>query len=131
MLIKKYFVKNKMQQDNIYSPNIWGPGLWLNIHTGSLSYPENPSVTTRERMKWFIWGLPMILPCQTCKDHATAYVMRHNTQINEIVTNRKNLFEFFVDFHNAINQRHRKPLMSYREASILYQAPEYFIKQYH
>jgi len=101
-------------------PKIWGPKFWYSLHAGSLGYPENPSETYKNRMRWFIMGIPVMLPCDTCKDHANAYILSHSTEIDNAVLSKDNLFKFFVDFHNAVNYRQRKRVISYEEAYFIY-----------
>lgn len=104
------------QQD----PKVWGPKFWFSLHVGSLAYPVSPSPTYVTRMKWFIMGLPVMLACDTCKDHATAYIMSRNHEMDKITSCRDEVFKFFVDFHNAVNERLGKPFMSYETARTLY-----------
>ena len=106
--------------NNMYEPTVWGPKFWSILHLGTMLYPENPSQTYKERMKWFIWGIPVIIPCDICRDHATAYITKRENEINTVVSSKQELFKFFVDFHNAVNKRYGKPVLSYEEAYALY-----------
>jgi hypothetical protein len=105
---------------NTSSPKVWGPPLWFTLHNSSSKYPINPSSLVRERMKNVIIGLPILLPCEVCKEHATGYIEKYFEQLDEICSSRDNLFKFFVDFHNQVNKRHDKPLMTYEAAYKLY-----------
>ena len=102
------------------SPQIWGPSFWFTLHNGANFYPENPPVITKERMKNFILGMPVMIPCFKCKDHATSFIESNIEKLDTIVSNRKNLFNFFVDFHNYVNKRYNKKIFTYDEAFNLY-----------
>jgi hypothetical protein len=105
---------------NTSSPKVWGPPLWFTLHNSASKYPMSPSAIVREKMKNIIIGLPVLLPCEVCKEHATAYIEKYFDQLDEICSTRDNLFKFFVDFHNKVNERHDKPLMTYETAYKLY-----------
>ena len=55
-------------------------------------------------MKSFIMGIPVMVPCEKCADHATAYI-ESRSDLDQVVKNRDSLFSFFVDFHNFVNER--------------------------
>lgn len=112
--------KDKEPYVNKDNPNYWGPKYWETLHIGSLHYPEVASPVFVEGMKGYILGLPYILPCDTCKNHAVDYIMKYKAQLNEICSGRDNLFKFFVDFHNYVNVKHNKAIVSYEEAKKLY-----------
>ena len=97
-------------------PRIWGPSFWFVIHVGTRYYDENPLPYKKQQMKGFILGLSVILPCQECIDHSTAFILKRWGQIDKIVSDRRLLFNFFVDMHNAVNKRYGKPELTYEEA---------------
>jgi hypothetical protein len=101
-------------------PQKWGPPFWYILHNGAFHYPENASKFYIERMKNFILGIPVMLPCEKCKNHATIFIEQHKSQLNDICSGRKSLFNFFVDFHNKVNARYDKPVLSYEEAYNIY-----------
>lgn len=102
------------------SPDVFGPAQWFSYHTGALGYPINPSPITIERMKNFILGIPIMIPCKNCQEHATAFIESRYSELDKICSTRDSLFKFFVDFHNQVNIRKNKPQMSYEEAYKLY-----------
>jgi len=102
------------------SPEIWGPSFWFTLHNGANSYPKNPPIITKERMKNFIFGMPVMIPCFKCKDHATSFIESNREKLDIIVSSRENLFNFFVDFHNYVNEKYNKKIFTYDEAYNLY-----------
>jgi hypothetical protein len=99
-------------------PNLWGPCLWFTLHNASIRYAKNPSDICKKYMKGFIIGLPLIIPCELCADHARAFI--ESRDLDETVSTRDFLFKFFVDFHNEVNVRYNKPKMDYQTAFELY-----------
>lgn len=102
------------------SPPIFGPPLWFSLHNAAAHYSDNPSPITRERMKHIILGIPVLTPCANCSEHASAYIEKHYDELDKICSGRDPLFKFFVDFHNYVNERYNKPIMSYEDAYKIY-----------
>lgn len=103
-------------------PNIWGPSYWNTLHFIASTYENNPSPSKKNLMKTFIKSIPVLLPCKECQDHAFEYISQ--VSIDSIVKNRQELFTFFFTFHNAVNKRLNKPLMSIEKALNLYFIPK-------
>lgn len=105
---------------NSANPEVWGPAFWFSLHNGALRYPIQASPTWKERMKHFILGIPVMVPCEKCSDHATAHLEANYYRLDEIVSTRSKLFEFFWEFHNFVNERLNKPKMSLDDAYKMY-----------
>lgn len=105
---------------NTSDPQIWGPSFWFSLHNGSVRYPIKASNIVAERMKNFILGIPYILPCFECSEHARAHIMNNYANLDDITSGREKLFNFFVDFHNYVNKRYNKKIMSYEDAKKKY-----------
>jgi hypothetical protein len=97
-------------------PKVWGPKLWFILHTSAMHYPKNASDRVKEQMKNRIIALPLEIPCEVCKPHAQAFIQLNYNNLDKITSGRRNLFEFYVDFHNKVNKRYNKPIISYEEA---------------
>ena len=105
---------------SLVDPKIWGPSFWFSLHNGSLRYPQKASKIVAEKMKNFIIGIPYILPCADCAEHARAHIEKNYSNLDAICSGRDNLFCFFVDFHNYVNRRYNKAEMSCHDAKKLY-----------
>jgi hypothetical protein len=101
-------------------PAVWGPAFWFTLHNGAIKYPVSASPLCASRMKGFIMGIPVMIPCEKCADHATAYIESIWPTIDTVVNSRTNLFKFFFNFHNTVNKRLGKPEMSYDAAVKMY-----------
>jgi len=111
--------KTKTNYTHTRDPHVWGPGLWLFLHISSVNYTPD-SQEQINRCIAFIKNLPYMLPCYNCSEHAKKYVAEIEKNLPEICKSRKNLFEFYVDFHNYVNNRQGKRLFSYQEAWQMY-----------
>ena len=102
------------------NPNTWGPSFWFTLHNGAANYPTNPSPYAINQMTKFVSSIPIMLPCENCSEHARAFIEKIYNQLPQICSSRDTLFDFFVDFHNYVNARFDKPIVSYSEARILW-----------
>ena len=113
-------VQEEQREDPIYGtsdPKIWGPPYWYSLHNSAAHYPHQASKIVAGRMKNRILAIPYEIPCHTCQPHASAYIEKFSEQdLDRIVSGRKELFNFFVDFHNEVNKRYGKPIWSYESA---------------
>ena len=112
--------ENQIKKIGTSDPKIWGPQLWFILHNGASKYPIAATPIYIQKMKDFIIGLPVILPCEKCKIHAIDYIEEYKDKLDDICSGREKLFKFFVDFHNSVNKRYNKPEMVYESVLKLY-----------
>ena len=98
--------------DNVFDPRVWGEGVWLFLHLGSLVANQVLSKEEAEKYWGFIEGLPYMMPCKSCAVHARAYVDASRADRKNICATRDSLLAFFVRFHNSVNARTGKPLIT-------------------
>jgi hypothetical protein len=101
-------------------PSVWGPAFWFTLHNGSSNYPLSATPIVNNRMQGFILGIPLMLPCELCKEHASNHIENNKNNLSDICSGRDNLFKFFVDFHNIVNIRYNKPIVSVEDAYNMY-----------
>ena len=97
-----------LEYANSGNPEVWGPAFWFSLHNGALRYPVNAAPLWRQRMKHFILGIPVMVPCEKCSDHATAYIEGNYNRIDTVVSGREELFKFFWEFPQLRQQKTRK-----------------------
>ena len=90
-----------IETNHTADPRIWGPALWFYLHISSFHYAIEASDIAIEKMKGFILGIPYLIPCQTCAEHANSYIISKYSELDNICSGRKQLFDFFV--HIAFN----------------------------
>jgi FAD-linked sulfhydryl oxidase len=109
-----------LSEANPSNPEVWGPAFWFSLHNGAQQYPINASPFWSKRMRAFIEGIPVMLPCEKCANHAAAFIEANTDEIQRAVQGRESLFDFFVKFHNYVNERLGKATLSLREAQDLF-----------
>lgn len=102
--------------------SMWGPLLWKTMHSFGRVLKEVKDgalreTLTRETSNLFDLLLRSI-PCPSCRNHATQYKMTHripnaNTQTNAFE-------EWAYKFHNEVNRRIQKVMISIDQAKQLY-----------
>lgn len=100
-------------------PEVFGPAMWFTFHVGSANLPKVLSPVSVDRIKSFINGIPEMVPCVECSEHARAFIERNKERISKIKFGDE-VFRFYVDFHNYVNERLNKPLVSYEQAYKMY-----------
>lgn len=108
-------IKNK-----ISNPASFGPGIWYCIHR--MARDANTE-EKKQKFKEFIENIIINLPCQTCMDHATEYYKNNSLKDYwHLKENGKDvgLFRWAFNFHNTVNSRLKKPIVSWDSAKMLF-----------
>jgi len=63
-------------------------------------------------------GISAIIPCHKCAAHYDTFFQTEIDKRDRF--GRIELFYLFVDFHNTINQKLRKPIISHADALLLW-----------
>lgn len=113
-------VYEEKEYESTASPDVFGPAFWFTLHNGSSRYPIEASPFQAEKMKGFIRGIPVMLPCEKCSEHAQTYIESKDNELDSIVSGRENLFKFFWEFHNFVNRRYNKTEISLEEAKAMF-----------
>jgi len=122
----KYYVPPSvaLYSDNVMhkntDPKLWGPHLWSYMHYSAANYPEYPSEKEIQDMVVWLKVLPVTIPCVSCKQHYGAYIENNKDRLYQICSSKNDLFNFFVDIHNKVNERSGKPTMTYEDAKRMY-----------
>jgi hypothetical protein len=103
------------------NPNIWGPHLWLFIHTLCLDYSDNPSEQQKKDIINFFMNLGNIIPCEQCSDHYNQNLSKIS-DIKTAVNNSTSLFNWSVQLHNSVNRMLRKPEWNVNDAYNYYKS---------
>lgn len=99
--------------------NIWGPHMWITLHTISFNYPDNPVQEDKIHMTNFLNNLQYIIPCSVCKKN----YKRHLKEVpfKNKLNNRNDFIKWMIDLHNYVNIETGKRLYSYNEVINIYE----------
>ena len=98
------------------NPNVWGPGLWLTLHSITYNYPENPASTDVNHHRTFMTSLQHVIPCQGCREEYTKYISDSPPNLST----KDNFIQWMVDFHNHTNERLHKRTWTRAQVDTLY-----------
>ena len=116
-------MKEKEKNKDIYylrDPEVWGPIFWFSLHNGASKYSDNPSNHMKEKLKGFILGIPYMIPCKECSDHARDYIDKNKDNFDNILKNKDTFFKFTYDFHDNANKIIGNERISLEEAKNIY-----------
>lgn len=111
---------------NVYGgKSVWGPPKWYWLHSAAIAHPDHPTLADRRRAHAQFWAFVSSLPCEECRIHARDYARRHPPDFSS-----SDAYQTWAwRFHNAVNQRLGKPIMSAKEYREVY-AEELARKRY-
>jgi hypothetical protein len=107
-------------------PTVWGPKLWLFIHTIALNFPDKPSFEDVKNYEMFFENLKYIIPCEACRLHYTQRLSAN--PVSKYLTDANTLFIYTIDLHNEVNKSLKKKIYSYEEVAKMYR--NYYNKPY-
>jgi len=87
--------------------SIWGPAMWLFLHTMSFNYPVNPSEDQKKYYYKFLKNLANILPCKYCRDNYKENLKTHKLN-KSVMKNRDSLSRWVYELHEMVNKRLNK-----------------------
>jgi len=104
----------------ISNPATFGPGIWYCIH---ISARDATTEEKKKKFKDFIEAVIASLPCSNCQQHASTYYQTNPlSDFWNVKENGKDIgiFKWAWNFHNTVNNRLKKPYMSWEVAKMLY-----------
>jgi hypothetical protein len=97
---------NNFNENNGLMTKIWGPHMWIAIHSVVFGYPVNPTEEQKQQYKTFLEHLGFVLPCIYCRQSYQFFIKDGNTILtDEVLKNRKNLTEWVYNIHNRVNKK--------------------------
>ena len=91
----------------------WGPACWFLFHGLATKVKDEEFDNIKNGLWEQITGACNNLPCPECKKHATDLIGRTNVKL--ILSSKRNLEIFLLDFHNLVNKQNNMGLMSIQE----------------
>lgn len=95
----------------------WGPLVWKYLHIAAekIGYGSNPilDADSANSIQLIITGLPDILPCTDCQNHARSYIQEHKFITKDLNGTRLRTYvrEYLFTFHNTVRRRKGQPIL--------------------
>ena len=96
--------------------DVWAPREWYKLHWCAIRYPSNPTEAEKKRMLLLFWNCIHNLPCGYCLKHAKKYTRSYPPDFS----GSEEFQTYLWRFHNAVNKRLGKPLMSAKDYRAVY-----------
>lgn len=100
-------------------PSTIAAGMWYSIHL------EAYEAKSEEEKRAFARSMKRFCekyPCAKCRRHASEYIAKH--PIEKYWNTNKGIFKWSWIFHNDVNERLGKPLVSWDQANAIYSGDE-------
>lgn len=83
--------------------SIWGPTMWIYLHTMSFNYPVNPSETDKKHYRDFILNLRNTLPCGKCRKNLHKNFKKLPLKYSDM-SSRHTFSLYIYNLHELINK---------------------------
>ena len=108
-------VKFDWSSNNGFLTDVWGPSMWMVLHTVSLNYPCSPTREQKRRYKTFFDSLCYVLPCGKCRENLCTN-LRGTNYGPHVFKNRETLSRWVFRLHCSVNSMLNKETpMKYEE----------------
>jgi hypothetical protein len=102
----------------------WGPAAWKFLHTATFAYGNADGIVTendRYAARALFESLRFMLPCKNCCSHYCE-ALEKRPLTDEVLRDKESLSRWFVEIHNDVNLRLKKPIFKYDDAKTLYES---------
>ena len=97
--------------------SVWGPATWKLIHCIPIKANKNIKPEEFNELKQILTRIMSNLPCPYCTSHAISYLSTTNYKS---IQNLNDLILYLFNFHNSVNIRINKPLITFEEHNTIY-----------
>ena len=101
--MKSVFNKDDFNSGDGMMTHVWGPSLWLSIHTMSFNYPVKPTAQDKKHYMNFIYSLEHVLPCRYCRENYKKNLVDTKFGLDKM-KNRASFSRYIYDLHNHVNK---------------------------
>jgi len=92
--------------DNGLITKIWGPAMWMSLHSISFGYPVLPSKEDKENYKKYFESIGNVLPCIHCKKSYNMFIKEGDTKLtDDVFESRESLTNWVYKIHQAVNNK--------------------------
>lgn len=92
------------------TPKVWGPPVWLFLHTFSVNISEHGYSMIGMQFYSYITRICRMLPCPECSEHATKFIS--GIKPAQLKT-KYDMANMLCTFHNSVNSRKKTPIFNH------------------
>jgi hypothetical protein len=94
-------------------PTIWGPSMWMFLHTTAMTYPHHPNAVTKKKYYEFLQNIPLFIPVEEMSSYFSQLMDKY--PVSPYLDNRESLIRWMHFIHNKINQKLEKKQITLEE----------------
>jgi len=99
---KTYGKEDYLSGDGMLT-TVWGPGIWLFLHTMSFNYPVEPTEADKEHYRDFVLNLQYVLPCKYCRMNLEKNFKQLPLTMEDMQS-RETFSRYIYELHELINR---------------------------
>ena len=103
----KFKEKTYNQQDYLSGDGmlttVWGPSVWMFLHTMSFNYPVEPTEEEKKNYRDFVLSLKNVLPCKYCRMNFVKNFKELPLTLADM-KNRETFSRYIYELHELINR---------------------------
>ena len=97
------FSESDFKSKDGFLTNVWGPSMWLTLHTISLNYPCQPTKVQKKQYRTFFDSLQHVLPCGKCRENLGSN-FKCTKYGDHVFDNRETLSKWVYQLHKCVNK---------------------------
>jgi hypothetical protein len=98
----RIFKKSDLSSGDGMLTTVWGPSIWLFLHTMSFNYPVDPTIEDKHNYRQFILSLQHVLPCKYCRLNIKKNFKKLPIQMSDM-KNRETFSKYVYHLHELVN----------------------------
>lgn len=104
--ITKFTEKTYNQEDYLSGDGmlttVWGPSVWMFLHTMSFNYPVEPTEEDKNNYRNFVLSLKDVLPCKYCRMNLVKNFKQLPLTMADM-KNRETFSKYIYELHELVN----------------------------
>lgn len=110
---RKVKIQEKTYNNEDYSSGdgmmttVWGPSVWMFLHTMSFNYPIEPSEEEKTDYRNFVLSLQKVLPCKYCRMNLVKN-FKDLPLTMDSMKNRESFSRYIYNLHELVNRMLKK-----------------------
>jgi Erv1 / Alr family len=86
---------------------VWGPSVWMFLHTMSFNYPVEPTEEDKKHYRDFVLSLIYVLPCKYCRMNLVKNFKQLPLTMSDM-KNRETFSRYIYELHELVNRMLQK-----------------------
>jgi hypothetical protein len=111
--VKKVYTKKEYSSGDGMLTSVWGPSMWMYLHTMSFNYPVEPTMEDKTHYRDFVLSLKYVLPCKYCRMNLKTN-FKHLPLTMSDMKNRETFSRYIYNLHELVNKMlHKNSNLTY------------------